>query len=441
MTGPGPRGRYNLKPKPGQQIVKIPYKPRALQREIHANLNNNRFGVIVCHRRFGKTVLAINHLIRGCCTLKRERPRFAYLAPYYKQAKRICWDYLKHFTSGIPGAKPNESELRVDMPGGGRVSLHGCDNPDALKGIYLDGVVLDEYAQMPPSLWGEVIRPTLSDRAGWGLFLGTPKGRNAFFHLYQGANKPGWFRAMYKASETGILPASELSDAAASMSADEYAQEYECSWEAAIKGAYYATELERCRDAGRVLNIPVESVPVNTFWDLGIGDSTAIWLAQAVGREARIVGYYENSGEGLQHYINWLHDWRDSVGATYGQHFAPHDIEVRELTTGRSRLETARKLGISFQVVPNMSLEDGIEAARQFIGRCWFDAEACEQGLFALQNYHKAYDDKLQTFKDRPLHDWSSHGSDAFRYMAIAFDRVLSTNDFCRLNDIRVSIV
>ena len=188
------------------------------------------------------------------------------------------------------------------------------------------------------------------------------------------------------------------------------------------KGAYYARQIEAAREDGRITRVPIDPVlPVNSFWDLGIADSTSIWLVQRAGMELRIIGYYENAGEGLQHYINWLHDFRDTHSITYGDHWAPHDIKVRELTTGKSRKEQARKMGIVFRVVPNLPIMDGIEAARRILPRCYFDADRCADGLRALSYYRCEYDEDKRIYKDRPLHDWSSHGADSWRYMAVAW--------------------
>jgi phage terminase large subunit len=395
--------------------VVIPYSPRALQREIHQQ--RKRWSLIVCHRRFGKTVLAVNELIRGALTNSLQRPRYAYIAPYYKQAKSIAWDYLKHYSRPIPGVRTNEAELRVDYPNGGRVQLFGADNPDALRGQYFDGVVLDEYAQMPASLFSEVIRPALSDRQGWAMFIGTPKGKNEFYRLYEQAkDDPAWMVRIYRASETGIIPDDELADARKLMDEDEYAQEYECSWTAAIQGSYYGKLLSQALADGRIGRVPYEPrLPVYTVWDLGIGDATAIWFAQLHGREIRLIDYYEQSGEGLPHYAKVLQE----RGYVYGEHFAPHDIQVRELGSGKSRIEIAQSLGIRFRVAPNVSIEDGIEAVRSTLPLCWFDEQRCRQGLDALQHYRREWDDKRGEFKPRPLHDWSSHGSDAFRYLAL----------------------
>lgn len=395
--------------------VEIPYSPRQLQRDIHDN--RKRWTLIVCHRRFGKTVLAINELIKTALTETNTRPRCAYIAPYYKQAKAIAWDYLKYYSRVIPGTKVNESELRIDYPNGGRVQLFGADNPDSLRGQYFDDVVLDEYAQHPASLFGEVVRPALSDREGKALFIGTPQGHNEFYRMYKHAlNDPNWMVRVYRASETNILSQAELMDAEKMMTPDEYAQEYECSWTAAIRGAYYATYIKQAEDEGRITNVPYDPVmPVHTVWDLGVGDSTAIWFCQLVGKEIRLIDTYENDGEGLNHYAKVLQD----KGYIYGRHYAPHDISVRELGSGKSRIETAESLGIEFEVVPNVPLDDGIEAVRNTLPMCWFDKTKCAQALEALRHYRREWDDKRGEFRARPLHDWSSHYADAFRYLAL----------------------
>lgn len=395
--------------------VIIPYKPRPLQREIHASLK--RWNLLVCHRRFGKTVFAINELIKQACKNTQKMPRYAYVAPYYKQAKQIAWDYLKDFTRPIPGIKINESELRVDFPWGARIQLFGADSPDSMRGLYLDAVVLDEYADMSPRIFSEVLRPALSDREGSAIFIGSAKGGTPFYDLWERIkDDPDWFVKEYKASETGVIPEAELEDARKIMDEDEFAQEYECSWTASIKGAYYGKQLSEAQTEDRIGKVPYDPrLPVNTAWDLGVGDSTSIWFYQVLGQEVRIIDYHEDSGEGLPYYAKIL----DQKGYKYGDHWAPHDIQVRELGSGKSRIETAKMLGIEFRIVPNLSIDDGINAVRNTIPRCWFDAKKCELGLQALRNYRKEYDDRRQEYKPRPLHDWSSHAADAFRYLAV----------------------
>jgi phage terminase large subunit len=398
-------------------VVTIPYSPRPLQAAIHTELESHRFGVVVCHRRFGKTVMAINHLIRQALTCRRERPRYAYLAPTYTQGKAIAWDYLKHYSRPVPGTTFNESELRVDYPNVAQVRIYGADNPDALRGIYLDGVVADEFGLMQGKVWYEVLRPALSDRTGWALFIGTPAGKNAFWDLRDYAGRTqGWFVAEYRASTTDILPADELKLAREAMSADAYAQEFECSFEASVRGAIFAREMAAAREQGRIGHIACDpALPVHTAWDLGIGDTTAIWFLQLHWPEVRVIDFYEQSGEGLGHYVNVL----NAKGYTWGKHILPHDVEVRELGTGRSRKEMLATLGLRVAVAPNLPLDDGIEAARMFLKRCHFDAERCKNGLDSLQNYRREENTRTGELKPQPVHDWASHAADAFRMAAV----------------------
>ena len=397
--------------------IHIPYKPRPLQLELHNQLQSHRWGVVVCHRRFGKTVMAINHLLRDAILSDKTNPRYAYIAPTYRQAKAVAWDYLKQFAGKIPMVRFHETELRADLPNGSRIQLLGSENPDSLRGIYLDGAVLDEMADMPESLFPEIIRPALSDRKGWALFIGTPRGHNAFYELYENAsNQKDWFTQVYKASQTGILDEEELEAAKAMMSHDQFEQEFECSWVANVPGAIFAKELQQIQEMGRITEVPHDpSARVDTWWDLGVGDSTSIWFTQTIGRSIHVIDFYENRNEGLPHYAGVL----QQKGYLYGTHNAPHDIEVRELGSGKSRREVAWDMGINFRVVPKLPLEDGIHAAQLLIPRCWFDHANCKHGLECLRQYHRAYNEKSRSFRASPVHDWSSHAADAFRYLAV----------------------
>jgi hypothetical protein len=391
------------------------YAPRAGQAELHDD--PARFKVVVAHRRFGKTVFAVMQLLRGAAESRARAPRFAYVAPFYRQAKAVVWDYLKHYARAIEGARFHETELRCDLPNGARISLYGADDPDSLRGLYFDGVVLDEFAQMDPRAWSEVIRPALADRQGWAIFIGTPMGRNAFWQVYaQAKTAPDWRAALFRASATGILPESELTAARTTMSEAEYAQEFECSFEAAIRGAYYAAEMAAAAAGGRIERVPHEPrLPVHTAWDLGVGDATAIWFYQLVGQEVRLVDYYENAGCGLDHYV---HDLQQR-GYLYGDHILPHDARVQEMGSGKTRVETLTALGFRPRVLDVHKLEDGISAARLLLPRCWFDAEKCARGIEALRHYRCEWDPRLRIFRDRPRHDWASHAADAFRYLAM----------------------
>ena len=378
-------------------------------------LRRQRWSAIVAHRRAGKTVACIQDTIRAAAECDKPNGRFAYIAPFYVQAKDVAWAYLKQFTGGIPGCKPNEGELHITLPHNqARIKLYGADNYDRMRGIYLDGCVLDEYGDMDPRAWPEVIRPALSDRKGWATFIGTPKGRNAFYDVFQHAvSSPDWFSAKLKASETGLVDAQELADARAMMAPEQYEQEFECSFDAAILGAYYAGQIADAAQDGRITAIPPDpSLPIHTGWDLGIGDSMAIWVFQAGPEGMRLLDYIEDHGKPIPHYVAEL----EARGYRGGNDYAPHDAKVRSLDTGRSRLETLAGLGRNPVLLPMATVDDGINGVRQMMPRMWFDEKKCESGLEALRHYRSEYDDKARTFKPRPVHDWSSHGADALRY-------------------------
>jgi phage terminase large subunit len=400
-----------------QETVDTGYRPRAPFVPFHQR--SARFACIVAHRRAGKTVACIADLVDAALRTERKDGRFAYLAPLFNQAKDVAWAYLKEYAGPILSSPPNETELRVDLVNGSRIRLYGADNPDRLRGLYLDGIILDEYADMAPSVWGSVLRPALADRQGWAVFIGTPKGRNAFWEIYEYAQKhPDWYSLMLRASDTGLLPEGELKAAAEQMTPEQYAQEFECSFDAAILGAYYGREIAALEAAGQIGTIePVPGLPVHTAWDLGIGDSTAIWLWQMAGNEVRVIDFYENSGFGLEHYAEVL----KAKGHAYGQDFVPHDARVRELGTGRTRIETLIALGRKPRLVPGHKLMDRINATRITLPRVWFDAAHCADGIEALRQYRAEYDEKVRTFKDAPKHDWSSHAADAFGYMCMAW--------------------
>lgn len=368
----------------------------------------------------GKTVACIMDLVDAALRCGKPNARFAYVAPFYAQAKDVAWQYLKQFTMPIPGAEANESELRVDLPQGQRIRLYGSDNYDRMRGVYFDGIVLDEYGDMDPRAWSEVIRPALSDRKGWATFIGTPKGRNAFYEVWQNARakQEEWFSLMLRASETGLLDAEELDDARQVMTPEQFDQEYECSFDAAIIGAYYGREMQRLDADKRIRAVPYDpSLPVYTGWDLGLDDATAIWFVQVAGSEIRVIDYYEINNEALSAVARVL---LNAKPYTYGEHYLPHDAEIRELMSAKSRKDTLEGLGVRpITVAPRQSVEEGINAVRNLLPRCVFDETKCAQGIEALKNYQREWDEKMKTFRQRPRHDWASHGADAFRYLAL----------------------
>lgn len=401
-------------------LIETGYVPRPLQAELHRKLG--RFTTVVCHRRFGKSVWAINHVENAGLRCQLPSPRFAYIAPTYGQAKRIAWDYLKHYTQKIPGVEYNEADLRIEIPHNkSRIMLLSAENPNSLRGIYLDGVVLDEYAEMDPTAWTSVIRPALSDRRGWAIFLGTPKGQNHFYEHYdygKTSGDPEWASFMYKASETKLISQEELDSARRTMTEEEYNQEYECDFNAGLVGAYFAKELSAAEREGRITKVPYDpAIPVDTYWDLGVNDMCAIWFVQSLRGRHRVIDYYEISGGSIS---DVLRDIRERK-YNFGRFVFPHDANARDFSTGRAQVQIFRDHGVrNITIVPRVGTKrEGINAARMIFNLCEFDGEKCKRGLKALANYQRKWDPKNNVFQDNPLHNWASNGADAFQQFGL----------------------
>jgi phage terminase large subunit len=382
---------------------------------------DKRWSIAVCHRRAGKTVACVQKLIRAALLCPRPDPRFAYVAPLYNQAKDVAWTYLKRLAFPLGGVA-NETELRIDLPGGARIRLYGADNPDRLRGLYLDGAVLDEYADMQPSVWGEIIRPMLADRQGWAAFIGTPKGHNAFYQLWEDAKAdPAWHTLMLRASETGLIAADELTDAQCTMTADQYAQEFECSFEAAIQGAYYGAAVAEARAKDRIGRVAKDPLmPIKAFWDIGIRDATVIWIAQWVGREIRVLDYYEAENQPLGSHLEWLR----SHGYESAHCYLPHDSAQREPVYAVRFEDHIRKAGFKVTVIENQGRGAAlkrVEAARRMFPSIWFNEATTKPGIEALVLYHEKRDEKRNVGLG-PEHDGSSHAADAFGLMCVAYE-------------------
>lgn len=403
--------------------IVIPYSPREAFKPYHSSTKRNT--LTVAHRRAGKTVARLNKIIRAAVTGPIDG-RYGYLGPTYVQAKDIAWGYLKHYTAPLleHGGGKNEAELSITLPAGQVIRLYGAENYDRMRGLYFNGVALDEAQDIPPVALTQVILPALADRGGWLDAAGTPKGRAGLLYQLKQmalADPDSWFYQELKASVTGILPQPELDRLKTLMPANEYEQEMECSFDAALTGAYYANEIKAAEEGNRITSVPWEPLlPVFTAWDLGMADSTSIvFWQQTRGGEIRVIDYYEASGHGLDHYIQAMR----AKPYTYGKHFAPHDIKVRELGTGKSRLEVAQSLGIRFDMAPNVTVEDGINAVRLMLPRCWFDKAKTSTLMEALRLYQEKRDVKRNVSLG-PLHDWTSHAADCVRYMALCVKEV-----------------
>jgi len=401
--------------------VEMDYCPRKVFEDFHDR--KERWSVIVAHRRCGKTVLCINDLIYRALIDDKEDGRYAYVAPYFAQAKSIAFDYLVRFSKPVV-AKVNQSELWVELVNGARIRLFGADNPDTLRGLYLDGCVLDEYADMKPSIFGAVLRPLLADRKGWCTFIGTPKGHNSFWEVYSNATQdPSWYVKVLRASQTGLLDKAELEDAAKTMTQDQYLQEFECDFESAILGAYYGKEMRQLTDQGRITDVEYDPLfPVHTAWDLGYSDDTAIWWYQVVHGEIRLLDYHSSNGQPVAFYAGIIQSREAERGYVYGTHWLPHDARAKTLSSNRSVIEQlGDKIPLkTIKITPNLKLQDGIQASRLALTRAWFDHK-CTDGIECLRQYQREYDEDKKVFRDKPRHDWTSHGADAFRYLAIVW--------------------
>jgi hypothetical protein len=379
-----------------------------------------RWACLVAHRRAGKTVAAVNDIIRAAFMYRGPNGLFGYVAPYQNQARRIAWDYFKHYAQPLI-SDTNEQMMTITLVNNTKVSLFGADNADAMRGLGFSGVYMDEYGDFKPSVFGNVIRPALSDKQGWAVFAGTPKGKNQFWDIYETARRipDEWFVLRLPASESGLLPQSELNAAKAQLSEDQYLQEYECSFEAAILGAFFGTEMRQAepRINERVVFEP--GYPVHTAWDLGYRDDTAIWWYQVVGGEVRVIDFFAVSGADIRAIAEVV----VNKGYQYGKHHLPHDARAKSLQTGRSIVEQlADHLGINhLSVVPNIGLQDGIQAIRQMLPRTWFNSVKCGDGIEALRQYQREYDEDKKAFRASPRHDWTSHPADAFRMLAVAW--------------------
>ena len=392
--------------------------------------NQERFNILVVHRRAGKTVIAIMWLIFQVLNCTKPNPRGAYLAPLFRQAKSVAWQYVKDLSRGIPGVQFNESELRVIYPNGAEIRLLGASEPDGLRGLYLDAVVCDEVAQFAPRTWTEIIRPALADRKGHALMIGTVFGRANLFYDYWIKSKDlsGWYRKLLTYHDTDALDLGEVEEMRGLMDESEFEQEMLCNWDAGVKGSFYGKLMTEAARTERVVNVPYDpGLLVHTSWDLGMADSTVViyWQRTRTG-EVRAIDCDEYQNTGLSEIVRQMTE----KDYTYGTHILPHDARVRELGTGKSRVEILRSLGINPTVAKNSQIYDGINAVRTLIPRTYFDESKCFKLIEALKTYRSDFNEERQVYNRTPLHTWESHFADAVRYFALTEDRLQDGGSF-----------
>lgn len=436
------------------------FAPRDFQADILAE--DRRFNVRVIHRRAGKTVMEIAKLIERAIENPLADPRYAYCGPTYGQVKDIAWSYLQAFHDNICrslGLKTDDwksaSDLSIYLPTRSghraRIRLYGLDSPkQRVRGLYLDGLVLDEWAWIAPSAWTEQLRAMLADqnracvdhkgrRNQWADFIFTPFGRNHAYHMFVKADlwhrglavtetdpqtgrqstytSDEWTATLRPASVTGVLDEKELADLKADIGIAKYEQEFECSFDAAVVGAVYARDLQEARQQGRVGSVPwIKQLPVHTAWDLGFSDATSIVFFQQVGRAVNIIDFYEARLTDLEHFVDVLAD----KGYRYGRMLFPHDVEQQHLAAGgKSMKQQLSDMGVRVTTLKKHRIRDRIGAVQASLSRCWFDERKCRDLLDRLALYRFEYDDKRDIMSAEPVHDWTSHAADAFGYAIV----------------------
>ena len=379
------------------------------------------------HRRSGKDKLDLNIVARE---MQRVVGNYYYLYPTYAQGKKALWEgigkdgfrYINHFPKELLDGDPNQSEMKIRYKNGSLFQVVGTDDIDRLVGTNPRGCVFSEYSLQNPKAW-DFIRPILRENGGWAIFNYTPRGKNHGYDMYEMALKnPKWFVSKLTVADTNVLTEQDIQEEReAGMTEDMIQQEFYCSFTAAIMGSYYWEQYDAAEKAGRFGNVPYDPMlPVYTVWDLGVADAMSIGFYQVAGQEVRKIDYEEHTGQGFPFFVKLLQE----KPYVHGKHFAPHDIKVREMGSGKSRLEVAKELGLHFEVVKQIGVQDGIDAGRALFSKLWVDAEKCKDWLKLIPQYTKEWDEDKKMFKDKPLHDWTSHGADEYRYAAIAIDEM-----------------
>lgn len=386
------------------------------------------------HRRGGKTVAVVGDLCDEALNFDKldpitglplRNPQYAYVAPTRGQAESIAWEYFKEMLKDIPGVQFHSTKLRISFPhprGTCKIFLLGAENFDNIRGMYLDGYVLDEYGDIHPDARDKVLLPMTSDRLGWEIVIGTPKGDNQFKDRFDKAMESDKeFALLLSVDDTNLIDQDELIDLKQGMSTEAFNQEYMCRFDAEPEGYYYVKYMNELRDLNRITKVSYDPyLPVITFWDLGINDSGVIWFAQEVGKSVHVIDHYETNNEGLDTFVKVLNE----KGYSYSKHFLPHDVMVRELTnSGKTRKDYLEGLGVHpIEVVAkSQNLLEDIHAVRVFLRKCWFDAELTAEGVRALRSYSKKWDRRKKVYLNTPDHNWASHSADGFRQMAVSW--------------------
>jgi hypothetical protein len=376
----------------------------------------------------GKDVVAFNYMVRSAIKLPGV---YYYIFPTYSQARKVVWDaVLSNGTKFIDFIPPeliyntNSTEMKITFINGSLIQLLGSDDYNKLVGTNPRGIVFSEYALQDPMAY-QFLRPAITANDGWVFMATTPRGKNHLWDLYNIAlNQESWFVQRLTCDQTCHLTPAQIQSERELLSEDLIQQEFYCDFSLGVEGSYYSKYLDKMRIKGQIGNVPFESAfKVHTSWDIGFSDSTAIIFYQSIGQVVHIIDCYENSKVGLEHYVKIIEQKGHEHGYIYGKHFAPHDIRNASWSSGVTRIDKARQLGINFSITPSVSIEDGIEALRSAFSKIWIDENKCKQLLKCLENYRQVWDSKRKVYSSVPLHNWASNFSDSARYLALNLPR------------------
>ncbi len=419
-----------MKKKKKKEISIPDFDPRDYQHPFLSAMDGGcKRAVIVWHRRSGKEITCFNWLIKQ--SYWHRVGTYVYFFPTSGLGRRILWDGIdrdgKRFLDYVPkeiiDGNPNNVEMKIRLINGSVIQIIGTDQILNV-GINPVGCVFSEYSLQDPKSWN-FIRPILRENGGWAVFNFTPRGRNHAHELYLMAkNNDKWFCELLGINDTHVLNEKDMEEERKEgMSEQLIQQEYHCNFDQGCEGAFYAKLLNQAILDGRICSVPHDvNTEVYTYWDLGIGDETIILFVQYCGREIHIVDMYRMDGENFSHYAHILRKFEYEKNYMYAEHWAPHDIKVRELANMHlSRWHAAKELGINFHVVENIYIIEGIEKVRGLFNRFWIDEEKCQYLVKCLENYHRGYNEKHNVYSDKPVHDWSSHTCDSLRYLAVSY--------------------
>lgn len=385
--------------------------------------------ILVWARRHGKDKTCFAYLLRQ---MLRRVGNYAYIFPTASLARKAAWQNIDadgfKLLDHIPNqliAKKQDQQMHIELINGSTVTFFGSDRQVSVGTNYV-GIVFSEFALQDPTAWN-LLRPVLRQNKGWAIINSTPRGRNHFHDLWLMAQKnEEWYCSLISANDTDVFSADDIkAERDSGMSEEMIQQEFFVSFNRGIEGSYYGKLIDIARKDGRIGRVYPQDVITHAAFDLGMNDSTVIWVWQMVNNEIHFIDYYEMNGEPISHYVKWLKD----KPYIWGDIWVPHDAQVRELGTGKSRIETFQNLGIDPRVVPNIGLLDGIEVVRQTLPRCWFDEYNCQKGIESLECYHREWDQKNEVYKDRPVHDKYSHAADSARYASLAITQAVQGSD------------